>query len=228
METSKKIIYVLVAVAVVLLIVSKVANKNESPVPVNPDSNSVIDPVCELTGWTKEQFVEWAYEVQPIKEHKKWKQYRDKEPNEMDPNEGYACVIMNDANDVPFAPMYWEECYFELPSPYEDLPEPVRKVLECFDQNDVGKTIGEVLPEIVKPVLLCYFRNDKLANSEPLSVRLLSLSDDKLRFRVAHEPFSVSEVEGIEAEDRVILYTERAPSDKTKIGTRIREEGGEL
>jgi len=173
--------------------------------------------------------VEWAYAVKPIKECKKWKQYRNKEPNEIDPNECYACVIMSDANDVPFAPMYWKEYYFELPSPYEDLPESVRKVLECFDQNDVGKTIGEVLPEIAKPISLCYFRNDKLANnSELLSVRLLSLSNDKLRFRVAYEPFSVSEVEGIRTKDRVILYTERAPGDKTKIGIRMHEGGGKL
>ncbi len=213
---EKKLVFLgIVAVVLVLFtVLTEKANDNKIA------TNKTKDKLEETFGWTADQFIEWAYEVQPIKEHKKWKQYRNKEPKEMEPNEPYACVIMNDANDIPWATKYWEECYFELPSPYEDLPEPVRQVLNLFDQNDVGKTIGEVLPDIAKPVLLCYFRNGKLANSESLSVRLLSLSDDKLRFRVAHEPFSVSEIEGIKAEDRVILYTEKAPGDEIEIGIR--------
>ncbi len=178
------------------------------------------------TGWTVDQFIEWGNEVWPIKEHKRWKQYRNNEPNDMDFNEPYAYTIYrvdNEVNDVDYATKYWEECDFELPPPYEDLPKPVRKLLDHFDQNDVGKTIGEVLPEVAKPLLLCCFRNGKLANSEPLAVRLLSLSDDKLKFRVGHEPFSLSEVKGIKATDRIILYTEKLPGDEIKIGIRMRE-----
>ena len=206
----------LIALGIILFIVSNVGDRNQ------PETKNE-DPVLELFGWRREKFVEWAYEVWPIKEHKKFKQHRNKEPNEINLDEPYACTIYG-VDDVNWATKYWEEVYLELPSPYEDLPVPVKRVLDCFDQNDVGKTIGEVVPELAKPIVVCYFRNGKLADYEPLAVRLLSLSDDKLKFRVKHEPFYVSVVNGLKSNDMVILYTEKKPGDEIKIDIRMRDK----
>lgn len=152
------------------------------------------------TGWTVDQFIEWAYEVQPVKEHKRWK-IRKEEGIEirklMEPNEPFHCQIINDANDVfwicRLSHTYKYEWDFKLPSPYKKLPEPVRKVIDSVNQEDVGKNIGEILPYAARPVAICASKEGKPVSSEAVEVRLLSLSDDKLEFTVETEPFILSD-----------------------------------
>lgn len=241
MSTRQKLnIFVLVLfVLAFLILLSNVGDRNQPDIRnKDPDPNmnpiiAVIDPnivpiddaVFELTGWTYDQLEKWASrkDVWPIKKHVRMKQYWDNKPQEMGPNEKYVYVITYNANDVAWAPKYWEECYCELP-PYEDLPEAVRKILDRFDQNDIGKTIGDVVPGFAKPVLLCYFRNKEFAGCKPIAASLLSLSDDELKFRVAYEPFSPTWVKGIKADDRIVFHTEMDPNDRIDIGIRPRSK----
>lgn len=199
------------------------------------------------TGWTVDQFIEWAYKVEPVKEHKIWKIWKDgkkvtewvyedqpvkeykmgnkilkprrgkikiskgKEKELMEPNDKILCGILNDLNDVPWNyPLYKYEWSFELPSPYEKLPEPIRKILDSVNKADVGKNVGEILSYLSKPVAICAVikKEDKSVSSEAVEVRLLSLSDDKLEFTVETEPFILSDNPEIKGKigDRMVLY----------------------
>lgn len=175
---------------------------------------SVNNETIGDTGWTIEQFIEWAEEVQPVKEHKRWeiwkegfetilddtdwhierKAWRDARKELMEPNEPFHCGIINDMNDLlRVRRTYKYEWGFRLPSSYEKLPEPVRRVLGRLKKEDVGKTIGEIFPDAAKPVAICALKEDKPVSSEAVEVRLLSLSDDKLEFTVETEPFILSD-----------------------------------
>lgn len=116
----------------------------------------------------------------------------------MDPNAGFDCGILIDVNNVleileDYMCPYTYEWDFELPAPYEKLPEPVRKVIDSVNQEDVGKFTGEILPYFARPVAICNSKNGKLLSSENVEVRLKSLSADKLRFTVETEPFMLSD-----------------------------------
>jgi len=167
------------------------------------------DPIYKETGWTTEEFIEWAKEVQPVREHKRWKISKDGEPNLMDPNENFLCAILNDANDVPFIyPVYLYEWDFQLPSPYKKLPLPVKKVLDCLKKESVGKNIGEMFPFAARPITICALQDDKIVSSEAFEVQLVSLAEDKLNFAVQKEPFIFSENPDVRGKigNRIILY----------------------
>ena len=167
------------------------------------------------TGWTVDQFIEWAYEVQPVVSHKRWKIWKEKgiERKElMEPNEPFPCQIINDLNDVLWicrhGNTYNYEWDFRLPPPYDRLPEPVKKVLHRIRKEDIGKTIGEILPYAAKPVAICASKKGKPVSSEDVIVRLLGLSDDKLKFTVETEPFILSDNPDFTGNigDKVFLY----------------------
>lgn len=116
----------------------------------------------------------------------------------MDPNAGFNCGILIDVNNVleileDYMCPYTYEWDFELPAPYEKLPEPVRKVIDSVNQEDVGKFTGEILSYFARPVAICNSKNGKLLSSENVEVRLKSLSADKLQFTVETEPFMLSD-----------------------------------
>ena len=170
------------------------------------DIDSDNDPVFEATGWTIEQFIVWANENEPVKEHKLWKIWQDGRKELMDPNEeDFHYGVRIDANDVSFAyPMYGYGWKIVLS---KDLPEPVIKVLEHISFQHAGKYSGEFLP-IAKPVAICALKNGKVVSSEDVEVKLISLSDNKLSFSVETEPFilsMVSEVRG-KINGKMVLY----------------------
>jgi len=86
------------------------------------------------TGWTVDQFIDWAYKVQPVKEHKRWKIWEDGKRElmkEKPDEEPFHYGVRIDANDVaPSYPVYSYEWVFELP---KDLPIPIIKVLDRID-----------------------------------------------------------------------------------------------
>jgi len=161
------------------------------------------------TGWTVDQFIEWAYEVEPIKEHKRWKIWKEKgiERKElMDPNKPFHVGIINDVNDVPWASSYSYEWGFELP---KDVPSPVIKVLKGVHHDDIGKNIRDILPYVTEQlVAVCALKDSKVESSESLEVKLLSISNNKLEFTVETEPFAMSEVEEVQGRinGKLVLY----------------------
>lgn len=181
------------------------------------------------TDWTVEQFIEWAEEVQPVVTHRRWnirkegfetilddtdwhierKVWRDARKELMEPNEPFHCGIINDMNDLlRVRRTYKYEWSFRLPSSYENLPEPIRKVLGFLKKEDVGKTIGEIIPDAARPVAICALKEGRPISSEAVAVRLLSLSDDKLEFTVETEPFILSDNPDFTGKisDKVVLY----------------------
>lgn len=204
MKSKGKIIGFLVLVVVICAIIflaSKISTHNET----------IGD-----TGWTIDQFIEWAYDVEPVVAHRRWKLWKEgfettlvPDPVEgpkirkvwkdmrkelMDSNEPFQIGIINDANDIPWQePLYKYEWDFKLPSPYEKLPEPVRKVIDSVNQESVGNNIGEILPYAARPVAICALKEGKPVSSEALEARLLNLSDDKLKFTIETEPFILSD-----------------------------------
>jgi len=189
------------------------------------------------TGWTVDQFIEWAYEVQPVVAHRRWnvrkggyvfqhvpgrrgqarggrlkKVWKEGGRRLMEPNEPFPCQIINDLNDVLWicrhGNTYNYEWDFRLPPLYDRLPEPVKKVLHRIRKEDIGKTIGEILPYAAKPVAICASKKGKPVSSEDVIVRLLGLSDDKLKFTVETEPFILSDNPDFTGNigDKVFLY----------------------
>lgn len=166
------------------------------------------------TGWTVEQFIEWADEASVaefVEEHKKiWKIWKDGRKELMDPNEPFKVGIINDLNDVNWIyPIYKYEWAIVLP---RELPEPVIMVLKSItyeDVNDVvGKNIGEILPYAAEPVAICALKEDDVVSSEAVSVKLLSLADNKFKLSVETEPFILSDNPDVHGRigNRVVLY----------------------
>lgn len=129
----------------------------------------------------------------------------------MDPNAGFHCGILIDVNNVleileDYMCPYTYEWDFELPAPYEKLPEPVRKVIDSVNQEDVGKFTGEILPYFARPVAICNSKNGKLLSSENVEVRLKSLSADKLQFTVETEPFMLSDRPDVRGRIRNVTF----------------------
>lgn len=166
------------------------------------------DPVAENTGWTAGQFFNWGYEVEVVREQKIWKTPRYGEPMLVGPNEPFCAHVMNDINEAPWATEYKYE--WKLQVDPNKIPPPVEKVLDSLSKEDAGMLMGEILPYAGKTIAI-YAWNPGLAvpvSCEPLEVRLLSLSDDKLELRVETEPFVISdnpEIHG-RTEGKVVLY----------------------
>jgi len=206
-------IALIIVIGIVLLIVFRAGNKNKITVPTTPTEQN--DSVSRETGWTTEQFIEWAKEVQPVKEHKRWRIWKDGRKELMEPNEPFLVAILNDVNDVPWMDRYKYEWGFELP---DELPDPVVKVIESIsfaDVNDIlGKDVDEIIPYLEEPIIeICAIQDEHLlpVSSEGIAVRLSSLSNDRRRFNLETEPFILSDNPDIHGKiaERVVLYTPR-------------------
>lgn len=206
-------IALIVVIGIVLLIVFRTGNKNKITVPTTP--TELNDSVYRETGWTTEQFIEWAKEVQPVKEHKRWKIWKDGKKELMEPNEPFLVAILNDVNDVPWMDRYKYEWGVELP---DELPDPVVKVIESIsfaDVNDIlGKDIGEIIPYLEEPIIEIYAIQDEHllpVSSEGIAVRLSNLSDNRRRFKLETELFILSDNPDIHGKiaERVVLYAPR-------------------
>jgi len=204
------------------------------------------------TGWTVEQFIEWANEVKVVVDQKFWevregwyefqhvpgplgspgggrlkKVWKVGGRKLMDPNDPWdhflvAILLDPKEHNLPLpefslenqvkriSPTYQCELDFNLPAPYQDLPAPVRKVLDSVNQEYVGKEIGEIFPQAKDLIDICpVVEGEHLKeNSEIISFKLLELSEDKLNFTVRSEDFIFSEDEEIRGRigDRVVLY----------------------
>lgn len=255
MKKKRKIIGLLtlaVTISALVLLASRIGANNET---------------LGDTGWTLDQFIEWAEKVQPVVGHRRWRYHpggyvtissEDEPPAEMnepepdallheyvvqflydrptwslrplqpsqisigqvwkdpwkelmDPNAGFHCGILIDVNNVlellehGMSP-YTYEWDFELPAPYEKLPEPVRKVIDSLNQDDVGRFTSEILPYFARPVAICASKNGKPVSSENVEVRLKSLSADKLQFTVETEPFMPSDRPEVRGRIRNVMF----------------------
>lgn len=190
------------------------------------------------TGWTVEQFIEWADEAsvgEYVKEHKKrWKIWKDGRKELIEPNEPFKVGIINDINDVNWIyPMYKREWEIFLPP---ELPEPVIGILENINHQDVGKNIGEILPYAAESVAICAFQEEvgeeeivkEIVSYEAVKIKLLSLSDNKLSFSVETEPFILSDNPDVHGRisNRMVLYVPEGC--KVGICKPQKEKGGGL
>jgi len=195
----------IVTICILALITSKISTNNET---------------LGDTGWTVEQFVEWAEKVQPIKEHKRWKIWKEEGieiKKLMDPNEPFHPGIINDVNDVPTASVYKYEWEFELP---KDVPPPVIKVLMSVHHDDVGKNVRDIFPYVTEQlVAVCALKDGEVVSSEPLEVKLLGMSSSKFEFTIETEPFAISEVEEVRGriDGKLVLYVPIDPNCKVGI-----------
>jgi len=222
-------IALIIVIGIVLLIVFRAGNKNKITVPTTPTEPN--DSVYRDTGWTTEQFIEWAKEVQPVKEHKRWKIWKDGRKELMDPNEPFLGAILNDIDDISFISFsYQYEWGFELP---DELPDPVVKVIESIsfaDVNDIlEKDVDEIIPCLEKPIIeICAIQDEHLlpVSSEGIAVRLSSLSNDRRRFNLETEPFILSDNPDIHGKinENVVLYAPRNCKVNIRIPQRKRGE----
>jgi len=204
-------VYLWATITAVLVIFVFLAKRigNNPPVAVEDDV------LRKNFGWSAEQFINWAYKVQPVKEHKRWKIWEDGRKELMEPDAPFLVAILNDINDVSWGyPKYQYEWGFELP---DELPDPVVKVIESIsfaDVNDIlGKDIDEIIACLEKPIIeICAKEEGHLTvSSEAISVRLSNLANDKRRFNLETEPFILSDNPDIHGKiaGRVVLYVPR-------------------
>ncbi len=166
------------------------------------------DPIYKATGWTKKQFIRWAYKVEPVKEHLTWR-ISDGKQELIDSNIPFFVQILNDIKDVAFVSKkcrhYKYQWVIYLP---DDIPKPVTRVLTRINQQDVGKFIDQIFPDANNLLSICsYDEKGRIVGSEKVRVKLLALSDDKHTISVETEPFFLSDNPDIHGrfEDVVIL-----------------------
>ncbi len=155
------------------------------------------DPIFKATGWTKGQFIRWAYKVEPVKEHLRWRISNDSEEL-MDPNAHFFVQILNDLDDInnisiqsPVQPHRYKYGWvIVLP---KDVPKPVAKVLMGISRQDVGKYIDQILPYADNLLSICSFKKYRITGSEKVRVKLTALSEDKHTISVETEPFLLSD-----------------------------------
>ena len=168
----------------------------------------INDPIYKATGWTKKQFIRWAYKVEPVKEHNRWR-ISDGNEELMDPNVPFFVQILNDIKDVAFVSKrcrhYKYGWVIYLP---DDIPKPVARVLARINQQDVGKYIDQIFPDVNDLLSICsYDEKGRIIGSEKVRIKLLALSEDKHTISVETEPFFLSDNPDIHGrfEDVVIL-----------------------
>ncbi|MCX5632945.1 MAG: hypothetical protein NTW93_04620 [Phycisphaerae bacterium] len=165
----------------------------------------INDPIYKATGWTKKQFIRWAYKVEPVKEHNRW---RTSDSNEelMDPNTPFLVHILNDIKDIAWASTrYKYQWVIHLP---DNIPKPVTRVLTGISQQDIGKYIDQIFPDVNDLLSICsYDEKGRIIGSEKVRIKLLALSEDKHTISVETEPFFLSDNPDIhgKCEDVVIL-----------------------
>lgn len=152
----------------------------------------VRNNISELTGESLEKVVEWVTKNMDLQEISQKVNLVDGSEHNMDANEFYMPPFLNDMEDVKAQTTAYRWKYIIK---FPKLPDFMKKGLEAVSEEDIGKSINDILPWL--PQQPVYIKSLNTTTGESyiryLECFLNSISGDKRNIVILTENFNFSD-----------------------------------